>query len=413
MLTVGKVLPGNAGYYQSAVVAGVEDYYAGDGDAPGVWVGRCDLVGAVAGSLATAVDSKLLLEAKCAPDGTPLGKTTVTEKSVTAFDLTFSAPKSVSLLHALGGPEVAAAIDAAHTAAVEHAIASISTRIGFTRTGHAGASVVDADGVFGARFRHRTSRALDPQLHDHVLVSNAVRTVSDGEWRTLDARGLYRNAKAAGVEFQTFLRAELTARLGVEFEEVDANGQADIVGFDQELLDEFSTRGVDIEAALGEWTAGFVEREGRNPTPAEVGKAHKTITLATRPGKPDEAGLPTATLRAGWRARADQTVDVDRVLDRVLADAPSPGVIVRPSVEVVLEAVETRHAEWSEAQLIEQLEASGVGADVAPCVADRIVDQLGDDDIDVLVSGQITEDFMATFIAAMEGCDAVSSESGG
>ena len=45
MLTVGKVFPGNAGYYQSAVVAGVEDYYAGDGDAPGVWVGRCDLVG--------------------------------------------------------------------------------------------------------------------------------------------------------------------------------------------------------------------------------------------------------------------------------------------------------------------------------------------------------------------------------
>ena len=91
--------------------------------------------------------------------------------------------------------------------------------------------------------------------------------MSDGDWRTLDARGLYRNAKAAGVEFQTFLRAEMTARLGVEFEEVDANGQADIVGFDQELLDKFSTRGVDIEASLGEWAAGFVEREGRNPTP--------------------------------------------------------------------------------------------------------------------------------------------------
>ena len=246
------------------VVAGVEDYDAGDGDAPGVWIGRCDLVGAVAGSLATAVDSTLLLEEKRAPDESNLSKTTVSEKSVTAFDLTFSAPKSVSLLHALGGPGVAA-IDAAQTAAVEQAIESMSSRIGYTRTGHAGASVVDADGVFGVRYRHRTSRALDPQLHDHVLISNAVRTVSDGEWRTLDARGLYRNAKAAGVEFQTFLRAELTARLGVAFEEVDANGQADIVGFDQELLDEFSTRGVDIEASLGEWTAGFVERAKYRP----------------------------------------------------------------------------------------------------------------------------------------------------
>ncbi len=102
MLTVGKVGPGNAGYYQSTVVAGVEDYYAGDGDEPGVWVGHCDLVGAVAGSLATAVDAGMLLEAKCAPDGTRLGKTTVSERSVTAFDLTFSAPKSVSVLYALG-----------------------------------------------------------------------------------------------------------------------------------------------------------------------------------------------------------------------------------------------------------------------------------------------------------------------
>ena len=364
MLTVGKVLPGNAGYYQSAVVAGVEDYYAGDGDAPGVWIGRCDLVGAVAGSLATAVDSKLLLEAKCAPDGTQLGKTTVTERSVTAFDLTFSAPKSVSVLHALGGPEVAAAVDAAHTAAVEQAIASISSRIGYTRTGHAGAAVVDAEGVFGVRYRHRTSRALDPQLHDHVLISNAVRTVSDGEWRTLDARGLYRNAKAAGVEFQTFLRAEITARLGVEFEEVDANGQADIVGIDQELLDEFSTRGVDIEAALGEWTAGFVDREGRNPTPAEVGKAHKTITLATRPAKPDEAGLPTVDA-AGRSGAHEPTGSSMSIVSSIVCSHTllSPGVIVRPSVQVVLEAVETRHAEWSEAQLIEQIAMRTTGPD--------------------------------------------------
>ena len=68
-MSVGKVGPANAGYYQSAVVQGAEDYYAGDGDAPGRWVGRADLVGAVAGEVATAVEAGLLLEAKCAPDG--------------------------------------------------------------------------------------------------------------------------------------------------------------------------------------------------------------------------------------------------------------------------------------------------------------------------------------------------------
>ena len=59
-------------------------------------------MGAVAGSVATAVETGLLLEAKAAPDGSRLGKSVVTERSVTAFDLTFSAPKSVSVLYALG-----------------------------------------------------------------------------------------------------------------------------------------------------------------------------------------------------------------------------------------------------------------------------------------------------------------------
>ncbi len=365
MLTVGKVGAANADYYEREVVRGAEDYYAGDGDAPGRWIGRADLVGAVAGSLAPAVDSKLLLEAKCAPDGTRLGKTTVKERAVTAFDLTFSAPKSVSVLYALGNPAVSAAVEEAFTAAVEQAIDSLSPRISYTRTGHAGAAVVDAEGVFGVRYRHRTSRALDPQLHDHVLIANAVRTESDGEWRTIDARGVYRNAKAAGVQFQTFFRSALGSALGVEFGDVDANGQADIVGIDQAVLDEFSRRSIDIEARLAEWTAGFVKREGRDPTSVEVGKAHKTITLATRPAKPDEAGHTTSTLRAGWRDRAERLVDVDQMIEAALGKVAPPAVIVSPTVDAVLEAVETRHAEWSESQLIEQIAMRTTGPDPA------------------------------------------------
>ncbi len=364
MLSVGKVGPANAGYYQSAVVQGAEDYYAGDGDAPGRWVGRADLVGAVAGEVATAVEAGLLLEAKAAPDGGRLGKTTVTERSVTAFDLTFSAPKSVSVLYALGDARVVAAVEAAHTAAVLQSVASLSPRIAYTRTGHAGVAVVDAEGVLGIRYRHRTSRALDPQLHDHVLISNAVRTVSDGEWRTLDARGLYRQAKAAGVEYQTHLRAGLRASLGVEFGDVDANGQADIVGIDDTVLAEFSTRSVDIETELENWVSGFVEREGRKPSAVEVGKAHKTITLATRTAKPADAGLPTATLRAGWRERADGIVDVEQMLTNVLGD-PSPPAVSRPTVDEVLEAVETKHAQWAEAQLLEEIAARVTGPDPA------------------------------------------------
>ena len=291
VLTVGKVGPANAGYYESQIVAGAEDYYVGEGDAPGVWVGRADLVGAVAGSLATAGDSKLLLEAKCAPDGSRLGKTTVSERSVTAFDLKFSAPKSASVLYALGDPAVSAAVEAAFTAAVGQAIASLSPRITHTRTGHAGAAVVDTDGVLGVSYRHRISRALDPQLHDHVLISNAVLAVPDGEWRTLDARGLYRNAKAAGVEFQSFFRSALGASLGVEFGDVDANGQADIVGIDQAVLDEFSTRRVDIEAALG----------GGRPGSWSV----RDATRRRLRWEDDHAGHTTCQIRRGRTADRD------------------------------------------------------------------------------------------------------------
>jgi thymidine kinase len=152
-------------------------------------------------------------------------------------------------------------------------------------------------------------------------------------------------------------------RLGVKFAAVDGNGQADIVGVDERLMVEFSTRSVDIESELDDWVSGFVEREGRRPTAAETGKAHKTITLATRPAKPDEAGCSTTTLREGWRARADEIVDVDRMLDRVLAHPPSPAVIVRPTVDAVLAAAGEKHAEWAEPQLIEQIAMRVTGPD--------------------------------------------------
>jgi len=58
-------------------------------------------------------------------------------------------------------------------------------------------------------------------------------------------------------------------------------------------------------------------------------------------------------------------------------------------------------------QITEQLEASGVSTNDAPCVSDQLVEQLTDEDIDVLLSGEITDQFYAKFFTAMEACDAV------
>ena len=121
---------------------------------------------------------------------------------------------------------------------------------------------------------------------------------------------------------------------------------------------------VDIETELENWVSGFVEREGRKPSAVEVGKAHKTITLATRTAKPPDAALPTATLRAGWHDGADSIVDVEQMLTNVLGD-PSPPAVSRPTVDEVLEAVETKHAQWAEAQLLEEIAARVAGPDPA------------------------------------------------
>ena len=129
------------------------------------------------------------------------------------FDATFSAPKSVSLLFALGDRQLRAEVRAAHVTAVEDAgLAYLEDHAAFTRRGRNGVMVTDTDGLVIARFEHRTSRALDPQLHSHCLILNKVRDSQDGSWRALHGRPLFEEAKTAGMLYQAALRAELTRR---------------------------------------------------------------------------------------------------------------------------------------------------------------------------------------------------------
>ncbi len=82
------------------------------------------------------------------------------------FDLTFSAPKSVSLLAGLGAPDVAAAIVGAHEAAVGHAVGVIETHAARGRRGAGGLTQVPVAGVTAAGFTHHTSRPATPSCHE-------------------------------------------------------------------------------------------------------------------------------------------------------------------------------------------------------------------------------------------------------
>jgi conjugative relaxase-like TrwC/TraI family protein len=289
MLNIGRMAPGRADYYLTAVAKrdGVEGYYLARGEEPGRWLGHgADTLG-LAGEV-TAEQLRAVLDARHPDTGQQLAAHPA--RKVPGFDHTFRAPKSVSLLWALGDRTTAAEVTAAHDAAVDAAIGYLQRAAGCTRRGAGGAETLPVDGFVAAAFRHRTSRANDPLLHTHVLVANLARTTDDGIWRTLDSRKLFAHAKTTGVLYQAHLRYELTRRLGVAWQPV-VNGVADIDGVDRQLIETFSRRRtqiIELMAARGESSAA----------------AAQTATLATRQAKGERRS--EAELREGWTHRARQ-----------------------------------------------------------------------------------------------------------
>ncbi len=148
---------------------------------------------------------------------------------IAAYDATFCAPKSVSLLHALGpcrGVHRGATPTTPRSPASLPVLEQVACRL---RRGRGGHTVIEGDGFVAAAFRHRTSRAGDPHLHTHVVTANLAQAASDGRWTALDGRPLYAWLRPVGHLYEAHLRWELTRRLGVEWGPV-RNGIADIVG---------------------------------------------------------------------------------------------------------------------------------------------------------------------------------------
>jgi conjugative relaxase-like TrwC/TraI family protein len=294
VLSIGKLAVGQADYYleqaqgsvtrAGAVSSGVEDYYLGGSEAAGVWVGD----GVRALGLGGTVDAHRLdrvLSGWAPASGEPLGR--VVPRRVPGFDLTFSAPKSVSVLFGVGDDDLRGAIQVAHDQAVVEALAYVEREAGVTRRGAGGTNVIAGRGVIGAAFRHRASRAGDPQLHTHVLVANLVLG-ADGRWGTLDGRRIYADAKTAGYLYEHRLRALLTRELGFEWEPV-RNGIADVVGVEPAVRRAFSRRRVEIEAEMA--------RRG-----ATTAVAAQVAALATRRTK--DYRVTPERLAPEWRERA-------------------------------------------------------------------------------------------------------------
>jgi conjugative relaxase-like TrwC/TraI family protein len=315
VLSIGKLVAGAEDYYLNTVARGREEYYTGAGEAPGRWMGEgCARLG-FSGDVA-AGDLAALLAGRAPSDGAPL-TTAVPSRArrVAGFDLTFSAPKSVSVLYGLGPSRVARAVTAAHDAAVTDALCYLERHATFARRGHAGERSIETAGLVGAAFRHRTSRAGEPQLHTHVLVANAVLG-TDGRWSALYASLLYHHARTAGFVYQAALRAGLVESLGVQFGPV-RNGTAEVKGIDQRLTDVFSTRRKEVKARLSE--LGTSSK-----------RSAELAALETRPAKGTSqttaAGLES--LRASWWRRAE-AAGLDPVSVLLVVGRPRAVVVSR------------------------------------------------------------------------------------
>nr|WP_274518461.1 MobF family relaxase [Bifidobacterium psychraerophilum] len=239
-----------------------------------------------------------------------------TRHAVAGFDYTFSVPKSVSALWAVVDAGTQSLIAAAHHAAVAELVELVEQEVAATRVGATGpdgaVAQVDVQGVAATAFDHYDSRSHDPQLHTHVVISNKVKTVQDGKWRTLDGRPMHRAVVAISEMYNAVLADHLTRTFGIGWEARergrDRNPAWEITGVPDELITEFSTRSRFIEEEKQRLIDAYVARHGHQPSSRTVLKLRGQATLATRPDK-DVRSL--ADLTAQWRQRATQLLGQD------------------------------------------------------------------------------------------------------
>ena len=345
-------------YAQSACAAA--DYYTrylteAPGEIPGTWRGqqatRLGLTGDVA-----ADDLLAILEGRDPRSGTTLGRALADRqladgsivKAVAGFDATFSAPKSLSVLWALTGDT---RLLEAHDVAVHAALAHIERYGSTTRVRVAGGRRLhpDSQGLTIAAFRQTTSRADDPQIHTHCVISAKVQT-AEGRWLALDGRYLKKHQRVLGGLYQSVLRNELAHRFGIVWGDIE-KGQAEMSAMPDELLATFSKRTDQIDDALAAKIDDFVDRQGRDPNQWELGAIKREAAVDTRAHKSGN-GVPDLTTR--WdRGAADigwtglDLVDAFEA-QRIDASARPPAI----SVDSLIDALSTAGSSWNRAQIV-------------------------------------------------------------
>lgn len=369
---------------QSGPATGLQSYYAANGTPPGRFLGA-GLAGLnngqgiqqgsivteehlwrLLGMLQDPVTGRQLGQPPSAPRArgvNHLGRPRKAPQAVAGFDLTFSAPKSVSVAWALADDPTRSRIYAAHRRALEAVVAYGESQVFSTRMGKGGVVQEDIRGIIATAFDHWDSRAGDPQLHTHVVVLNRVQAVTDGAWRTLDSKALYRAAVGMSELYNGVLADELSAELGwdwtPETRRRSAEPKWEVDGVPQDLREHFSQRSGAIETAKDDLVAKFVESHGRQPTVRDVIRLRQQATLATREGKDVR---PLRELITEWIERAGPFVGADphswagnltkHTPPGLLAVEDLDDAMLRDVATVVLTKVADKRATFTRANLL-------------------------------------------------------------
>jgi conjugative relaxase-like TrwC/TraI family protein len=306
VLTIHRLIADRASYYLSDLSREVPPHQSGP-ERGGQWVGAA----AVRLGLDGTVDEArfgALLHGRHPETGHQLRGT---RASVMAYDLTFSAPKSASVLFGLGGPEVARQVRDGHSEAVRGALEYMDSRAITAQRREAEGGVIATSGLAGGAFTHGVNRNVDPHLHTHVVMANLVHG-EDGRWSALDQRALWAHQRAAAAVYEAHLRAELTGRLGLRWTQ-SPFVSGEIEGVPPVLMGEFSSRAADI-------------RRHRFEHGARSTRGSRVAAAATRPDKGD--GTDFADLVPQWHERATAAMGAPLELAPVLDHRPAGPALV-------------------------------------------------------------------------------------
>lgn len=244
MLSLRKISAGNS----AAAAKYFTQYYSEkngekNGEPPGKWIagGRGEV---------TAAQLQNVFEGRD-KSGKMLVKTAENKPHAPGWDLTFSAPKSVSTAWAVADKDLQEAIAKAHSQACKKALDYLQLNAFSTRHGRAGKDAKKRlNGkqikMFCAEFEHSTSRANDPELHSHIVVANLAQT-SDNKFRCLEFNA--RKKMTAGALYRCNL-AQSLKEMGYNIE-AGAKGSFEIQGINEELRAQWSKRSAQIQEAVG------------------------------------------------------------------------------------------------------------------------------------------------------------------